>query len=54
MADQLHVTRWRCSGLLQVFEWQGDPSDCSFYTAVKSMDHAIKVTEHVREQNQES
>jgi len=38
---------WRSSILLPVFKGKGDPMECGSYRAIKLLEHAMKVIEHV-------
>jgi len=40
---------WKSSILLPVFKGKGDPMECGPYRAIKLLEHAMKVTEHVFE-----
>jgi len=38
---------WKSSILLPVFKGKGDPMECGSYRAMKLLEHAMKVIEHV-------
>ena len=38
---------WRSSILLPVFKGKGDPMECGSYRAIKLLEHAMKMIEHV-------
>ena len=40
---------WKSSILLPVFKGKGDPMECASYRAIKLLEHAMKVTEHMFE-----
>ena len=40
---------WKSSNLLPVFKGKGDPMECGSYRAIKLLEHAMKVIEHVFE-----
>jgi len=40
---------WKSSILLPVFKGKGDPVECGSYRAIKLLEHAMKVIEHVFE-----
>ena len=43
---------WKSSILLPVFKGKGDPMECGSYRAMKLLEHAMKVIEHVRKKDQ--